>query len=666
MSRLCHDRAVSGDGSLIDNIVVIGVIFLLSIGLGWLSGRILDVKRGFFRSLVAGIVGFLGGFALVAIQAYDSLDIELIEDPVEVLLVSLGWLGYALIVSLITSLVIDAMLRPRRRDQGRRVPRPIRAIRRRFAVWSRLWQIANIARRNGLAGRRLASRSELFSPEGARAIRLTLEESGGMLVKFGQIASTREDLLPASLTDELAKLRTAVPGLPPDVVRSIVEAELGRPIEDVFAEFSAEPLAAASIGVTHRAALLDGRRVIVKVQRPGIEESVERDGRVLVWAAGKLEGQSPAARRVGVTPLARELVAGINEELDFTREAANNRAMRLAHPEDDGVAYPEIFADLTTRRMIVMEEVQGRSVSDAAAVDRTGVDRSVLAERLMDSFLQQVLASGVYHADPHPGNILIDDQGVLWFIDFGAVGFIDPVTLEGLQQMGMGFATRDPAVLARAVRRIAASEGEGIDIASLEFDIGVVLTDVQGGGFDPRAISEIIRVLNRHGVSAPPALTVLGRAVLTMDGTLRTIDHDFRMGPAAQRRMGEIVEATGGSPRDVLAREVVRSLPVLRSLPQISEDIALQARAGRLSLRINRFDGPDGVRMERWIRHVLFTAVGVFGLISSALILMAAGLAGNDTVSNPLRIIGFTSLFLSAVMVMRVVAKILSARGPDE
>lgn len=654
------------DGTLIDNVIVIGVIFLISIGLGWLAGRILDVKRGFWRSLIAGVIGFLGGFSLIVIQAYDSLDIEVFQQPIETLVLTFGWLGYALIVALIVSLVMDAMLRPRRRDQGRRVPRPLRAIRRRLAVWSRLWQIAGIARRNGLSGRRLASRSELFSPEGARAIRLTLEESGGMLVKFGQIASTREDLLPASLTDELAQLRTAVPGLPPEVVRAIVEDELGRPIDEVFAEFSAEPLAAASIGVTHRAALLDGRRVIVKVQRPGIEESVDRDGRVLVWAAGKLEGQSPAARRVGVSALASELVAGINEELDFTREAANNRAMRRAHPDDDGVAYPEILTDLTTRRMIVMEEVQGRPVSDAASVDRTGVSRSVLAERLMDSFLQQVLTDGVYHADPHPGNILIDEQGVLWFIDFGAVGLIDPVTLEGLQQMALGFATRDPALLARAVRRIAGREGEGIDIASLEFDIGVVLTDVQGGGFDPRAVSEIIRVLNRHGVSAPAALTVLGRAVLTMDGTLRTIDRDFRMGPAAQRRMGAIVESTGGNPRDVLAREVVRNLPVLRSLPQISEDIALQARAGRLSLRINRFDGPDGLRMERWIRYVLFTAVGIFGLISSALILMAAGLAGNETVANPLRIIGFTSLFLSAVMVMRVIAKILSARGPDE
>lgn len=284
----------------------------------------------------------------------------------------------------------------------------------------------------------------------------------------------------------------------------------------------------------------------------------------------------------------------------------------------------------------------------------------------MESFLNQVLGDGVYHADPHPGNILIDDQGELWFIDFGAVGMIDPVTLEALQQMGLGFTLRDPAILARAVRRLAAGAGENVDIVSMEFDIGVVLTDVQGGGFDPGAIAEIIRVLNRHGVSAPTALTVLARAVLTMDGTLRTIDPDFRMGPAAQQRMGSIVEQSELNPRDQAARELVRALPVLRSLPQLTEDLALQARAGRLTLRVDRFEGPDGRRMERWINRTLFAAIGVFGMLGSVIILVAAGLAGNDTVSNPMRLIGFSGLFLCATMMMRVVAQILSTRDPKD
>jgi ubiquinone biosynthesis protein len=487
-----------------------------------------------------------------------------------------------------------------------------------------------------------------------------------MLVKFGQIASTRDDLLPAVITDELAELRSSVPGLPFTVVRSVVETELGAPLDSIFTSFDEEPLAAASIGVTHRAVLRDGRRVIVKVQRPGVEESVAIDGRVLIGGARNLERRSAAARRVGVVGLARELVSGITEELDFTREASNNAAMRRARVGDEGVDIPEIYADLTTRRMLVMDEVVGTSVSDQSAVDACGVSRAQLAKNLLDSFLSQILTDGVYHADPHPGNVLVDRHGTLWFIDFGAVGWIDPVTLEGLQQMALGFTLRDPSVLARAVRRVAGQAGESIDITSLEFDLGVVLTTLQGGGFDPAAISEIIRVLDRHGVGAPPSLTILARAILTLDGTLRALDPDFRMGPSAQERMGEIVSHQDLDPRDQLTRELVRALPILRSMPQVTEDLALQARSGRLTLRIDRFSGSDGHRVEHWLNRILFTVIGVVGLVGSALVLIAGGLAANDTVANPMRLIGFVGLFLSAAMMMRVVAQILARRDDDD
>lgn len=655
---------IESEGSVWDLVLVLAVIFLASLFMGWLSARILDVRRGLLRSLAAGVIGFLGGAILLAVQVDGNVELNLEDDSADTFLLSLAWLGYALIVALVASLVIDAMLRPRRR--GRRLPRPIKAIKARIAVTRRLTQIARIARRNGLIGRRLASRAELLSPETARALRLTLEESGGMLVKFGQIASTRDDLLPPVITDELAQLRSSVPGLPFPVVRQVIETELGAPLDAIFASVDEEPLAAASIGVTHRAVLKDGRRVIVKVQRPDVQDSVAIDGRVLVGGARSLERQSAAARRVGVVGLARELVSGITEELDFTREAANNAAMRRARAGDDGVRIPEIYADLTTRRVLIMDEVKGASVSDQRAVDECGVPRVDLARALLDSFLSQILVDGVYHADPHPGNVLVDRGGTLWFIDFGAVGWIDPVTLEGLQQMALGFTLRDPSVLARAVRRVAGQAGENIDITSLEFDLGVVLTTLQGGSFDPAAISEIIRVLDRHGVGAPPSLTILARAILTLDGTLRSLDPDFRMGPAAQAKMGEIVTHSELDPRDQLTREVIRALPVLRAMPQVTEDLALQARSGRFTVRIDRFSGADGHRVEHWLNRVLFTVIGIFGLVGSGLVLIAGGLDANDTVANPLRLIGFVGLFLSAAMMMRVVAQILARRDDDD
>lgn len=648
------------DPTLWEDLLSLALISILLLFIGWLSGRILGVRRGLFRAALAGGVGFIAGSVLISIQFSDRD----IDDLADIWALGIGFLGYVLIVTLLASVAIDVILRPRSNRRGFRIPRPLRWIRQRFAVLKRVLQIVSSARRNGLVGPRLASRAGLASPDGARALRLTLEESGGLLVKFGQIASTREDLLPPVITDELALLRSSVPGLPADEVRAVIEAELGAPVSELFASFSDKALAAASIGVTHQATLPDGRSVIVKVQRPGIVESVRRDGQVLIWAAGQLQQRSESAARIGIAGLARELVAGITEELDFTRELANNIAMRSTRRGDAGVAFPEIIAELTTSRVLVMDMVEGQPVSDEAAIAATGISPSVLSGNLLDSFLGQVLTDGIYHADPHPGNVLVDSEGVLWFIDYGAVGYLDPITLEALQQLAIGFTMRDPSVIARAVRRLARGQGDDIDISALEFDLGVLLTDFQGGGFDPSALTQVLRVLSRHDVPAPQNLTVLARAMLTVDGTLRSIDHEFRMGPAAAERMGDLVISSTLDPRRELTGEVLRALPVLRSIPQLGEDLALQARSGRLTIRVDRFSGADGERVDRWLSRILFTAIGVVGLLGSALILIAAGLLPNEPVANYLRIIGFVGIVLSTAMQLRVVARIVATRDP--
>lgn len=652
----------STEPTLWDSIVLILVALALLIFVGWLSGRILGVKRGLGRAILAGIVGFLAGLIIISSQFSDR-DIDDLND---LWALGVGFFSYVLIVTLLASVAIDAIFRPRDTRRRLSLPHPIRWIRQRLAVLRRLRHIAHAARVNGLIGRGLPSTTSLATPEGARALRLTLEDAGGILVKFGQIASTREDLLPPVITDELASLRTSVPGLPIAQVRAVIESELGAPVGDLFATFDDEPLAAASIGVTHRATLLDGRKVIVKIQRPGIELGVERDGSVLIWAAEQFQRRSDSAARLGLAGLARELVAGIKEELDFTRELANNAAMRAQRGDTDAVQLPEIFSDYTTRRVLVMEAVDGVSVSDRDAVDGCGVPRGELASHLMDAFLSQVLTSGVYHADPHPGNVLIDDTGTLWLIDFGAVGHLDPITLEGLQQLAIGFTMRDPSVIARGVRRLAGHDAEDIDIAALEFDLGAVITDVSGGGFDPSSLSEVLKVLGRHGVKPPEALTVLARATLTIDGTLRMLDPQFRMGPAASERMGSLVLTSELNPRDQLMTELVRALPALRSMPQLTEDIALQARSGRLSLRVNRWHGADGHRLDRWISQILFTSIGIVGLIASALILIAAGLTPNEGVADYLRVIGFVGIITATAMQLRVVARILTHRDRDD
>ncbi len=638
-------------------------VALLLFVFGWITGRLLGVKRGFWRAFFAGLVGLMAGYILVYVQFGQVQDYN---DLGEWGKLGIGFLGYVLLVTMLTSIVIEAILRPRSsRSRKIRIPHPFRWIRSKFALVQRLWQIAMAARRNGLVGRKYASRAALASPEGARALRMTLEQCGGMFVKFGQIAAGRDDFLPSTVTSELGELRTAVKPLPPEVVHQVLREELGDAYETTFAWFDDEPLAAASIGVTHRARLADGRDVIVKIQRPRIDETVDRDGRVLMWSARQLERGSDSARSLGIVDLCQELVAGVTEELDFTREAANNAAMRRHAGQTEGVAFPEVIGLLTTRRVLVMDQVRGEPVSEAEFVDAVPVPRTELADRLLSSFLDQVLHDGVYHADPHPGNILIDTDGVMWFIDFGAVGHIDPITIEALQQMAIGFTLRDPGMLARAVRRLAGGNAEDLDIPSLEFDMGQVLTQVEGGGFGPAAISEVVHVLRRHEVKVPRALTILGRSAVTMEGTLRVVSPGYSMSNEAQRLVR--AEPPAGTPQEMAQQELLRALPSLRPLPQLTEDIALQLRSGRLNLQIERFGGQDRQQVDQWLDRIIWSGIGMTGLIGSALLLIAAAMVPSDDGANTyLRVIGFGGLIVSSAMQMRTIARVLQRRDPSD
>ncbi|TAK68183.1 MAG: AarF/ABC1/UbiB kinase family protein [Actinomycetota bacterium] len=642
----------------LDGVLGLAVLIAFLVVVGLIAGRILGVRRGFWRATLAGLVGFFAGQWLINMQYENSTEADF-NDLGDLGRLGVGFVGYVLLVTMLASIVIDVIARPRGGDRRRRWPRPIKAVRRRWQVVTRLRQIVGAARRHGFAGRRYASRAALATPEGARALRATLEDCGGMFVKFGQIASTREDLLPATVTEELGHLRTAAPGLPAAVVTEIVEQQTGRPAAATFATFAAEPLAAASIGVTYRATLAGGRRVIVKIRRPDIEDIVDRDARVLRWGAAQLERRSEGARSLGIRDLADELVSGIAAELDFRTEAANNAAMRRAVPGGHGVEVPLVHADLTTRSMLVMDEVDGRPVSDPAALRASGIARPVLADRLFRAFLEQVLTAGVFHADPHPGNVLVDAEGTLWFIDFGAVGQLDPVTLDGLQQLALGFMLADPSMLARALRRLAGPDGDALDMRAMEFELSSVLTRVQGGGFDPAVLQLVVHVLARHGVKAPRALTVLGRAMLTLDGTLRIIDPGFRMVERATETIRELPEAGVGSLKERLTHEAMRALPAVRSMPQLVEDIALQTRSGRLGIRVGLFGGEDRLVLDDWIDRVLFAVVGMVGLLSSAALLVAAGVEDNADVAVVLRAAGFTGLVAATAMQMRSVAQIL-------
>src|SRR3954454_21288278 len=302
--------------------------------IGWLSGRALGVRIGAWRSAAAASIGWLLGLVATAAVLPAGEDSYAIILPLAIF--------FGVLVTLPLAIVLDlvARRRPGRGEPRRLWRHPVRGIRAVRAPLGRLRELVRNARHENLLNVRYRSASALDSVDLARRVRLVLERSGGMFVKFGQIAATRTDLLPPTITDELSKLHADVKRVPGDELRAVLEDELGEPAEHAFRDFDYEPLAAASVGQTHRATLHDGQRVVVKVQRPGMRDLVRRDGTVLALVARILERRVEAARRVGARALADELLRSIELELDYEHEATAGARLRANRQGDAGVAVP--------------------------------------------------------------------------------------------------------------------------------------------------------------------------------------------------------------------------------------------------------------------------------------------------------------------------------------
>jgi ubiquinone biosynthesis protein len=346
----------------------------------------------------------------------------------------------------------------------------------------------------------------------ARRFRAALEELGPTFAKLGQILSTRPDLLPAAVVDELAELQDQVAPLTEAEVVAVMEQELKVPWEDVFASIEPDPLASGTIAQVHRATLVGGQRVVVKVQRPTAETQIRQDLGLLERFAQKAAGRPAFQQVVDVPAIIDHLSSSLVRELDFRHEAANITRMREVLAPFDRLAVPDVHADLTSRRLLVLQEIQGIPLLQAPQ----GEARSQAARQLLEAYYQQVLAAGFFHADPHPGNLMWWND-TIYLLDLGMVGEVDAAMRESLLLLLLAFWQEDTAFLAEAMLSLAAAPPPpGFDEAAFQAELADLLATYRHLSLKELRLGPLLQQLTeisvRHRVRLPSSLALIGKA----------------------------------------------------------------------------------------------------------------------------------------------------------
>jgi ubiquinone biosynthesis protein len=433
------------------------------------------------------------------------------------------------------------------------------------------------------AGRRLLSAfGGSVSPDSPRAVRLrlALEELGPTFVKFGQALSIRTDLMPADVVSELTLLQDAVPPLPPGVAEQAIQDALGRPVSDMFLDFDTAPLAAASIAQVHRATLPSGEIVAVKIRRPGIETVIEADLAILSELATLAERHIADAELYSMRELVDEFARTIRREQDLVREGRLIERVASQFAGDLTVRFPRICWPLTTTNILTMEFLDGVKVSAVGTDAAPALDPQLVAQRGADAVLRQILVHGLFHADPHPGNILVMPGNVVAFVDFGIVGRVDREMRATLAETILAIGQRDAGRLAEIVVNVA-TPLRAVDMPALREDLEEMLdlyASISLGDLSLRAVfGSITDAMSRHRLRLPADVLLLIKSVSTIEAVGRDLDPSFKIVEHATPLVESMI-AQKRSPGALAWRAAHTSRDVLHALGSLPAHLAEIAR----------------------------------------------------------------------------------------
>ncbi|MFZ3172626.1 MAG: AarF/ABC1/UbiB kinase family protein [Carboxydocellales bacterium] len=390
----------------------------------------------------------------------------------------------------------------------------------------------------------------------AQKFTATAIDLGGLLIKLGQFFSSRVDILPQEYTDELAKLQDAVEPVDTAIIRERIEQQLSGPIEGIFATFDNQPLAAASLGQVHRAKLLNGAMVAVKVLRPGIEEIIAVDLETLKVLIAFAKRYPRISNSVDLDQVYLEFRETISDELDYLKEADNAEKFNEMFREDDSVYVPKVFKEYTTQKIVTLEFVTGYKINDFQALERAGLDQKEIAAKLLACYLRQVLVEGFFHADPHPGNLLISKDGALILLDFGMVGRVNKAMKDSMINLAAALFKKDAGAVVEAFDQLGFLRPQA-DRSTILKSVRLALANLFGDTMDLGKIDfnelslELRELVYTQPFQIPAQTTFLGKAVITVFGLCNGLDKNFDLIGAAKPYVEEMflpkLDAVGGN-----------------------------------------------------------------------------------------------------------------------
>jgi ubiquinone biosynthesis protein len=450
-----------------------------------------------------------------------------------------------------------------------------------------------------------------------------LEKMGPTFIKLGQLLSTRPDLLPQPYIDALARLQDDVEPFPADEAETIVQQELGVRVSKAFLDFEHEPMAAASLAQVHRARLRDGREVAVKVQRPGIREQIVDDLDALAEVADWMDRHTKAGKQYEFGRTLQELRKSLINELDYRREAANLATLAENLSEFPRLYVPTAVDDYSTSRVLTMEYVRGRKITKLSPLAHLEIDGVALAEELFRAYLKQILVDGFFHADPHPGNVFLTEDGCIALLDLGMVGRIGPELQDHLIRLVVAISEGNgPEAAQRTIEMGEVKEGfdRATFVQTTSDLVGRFQTDAQNVEVG-RIMLEVFRAAAQTGVRLPVEMAMLGRALLALDQVGRTLDPEFDPNASIRRNVAELMQrrmlkslSPGRMVANVLEmNEFVQKLPA--RLNQVLDGVA----QGRVTMKVD-------LNEELWLTEGIQKVANrlTTGIISAALIVGAA------------------------------------------